>query len=180
MKLQIKEMFENAGKDADGNTIKRAIGTLYCESVEGRVGELLEEHGEAFIAALVDCQVLHHPASAAFKSKGGKNDNITGLDRLPKYAKESQQLYVHTKEEAAKLGFDVTEVPDGERVVLVNWDFKPGQSAAAVKAAEAAREKEATIQRLIAGQLDLLTATGQEVTEELREKVAELVRGSFK
>lgn len=92
MKIQVKEMFETVGKDAQGKSVREKIGVMYCESIEGRVAELLQSFGEAAIAGFVDDQVLHHPASAAFKSKGKKGE-AEGLDRLPYEPQDGRQLY---------------------------------------------------------------------------------------
>jgi hypothetical protein len=165
-KLQIKAMTEKTGKLIDGKPEMRQIGTLYMESTAGRVQELLDEHGDAFLADLLDNQILHHQGSAAFKAKGTKNDPKEGLDRLPRFPEATRQLYRSTKAEAEKEGFDVSGLPDDAEVVMVNWSFQPGTSQAAIA-------KETAIQKAIELQLELL---GGEVSPELRAKVEQLVR----
>src|SRR5690606_9767357 len=87
-KIQVKEMKEKRvdenGKVVmeNGKPVMDVIGTLYVESTAGRVAEILEEHGDAFVASLLDQQILHHQASAAFKAKANKTDSKVGLEKL--------------------------------------------------------------------------------------------------
>lgn len=173
MKIQIKEMFETVGKDENGKAIRQKIGTLFCESVKGRLQSVIDAHGVEFLEDLIDNQVLHHPASATFKAKAGKTDSSAGLDKLGWEPKASRQLYrrpwnsVQTDTELPK-GFD----PDEVDVVCVNWAFKPGSSAAAEKAAEL----KARFEDGVTAQLGLFEASGIAVTDEMRAKVEALVR----
>lgn len=174
-KIQVKEMKEKMvdenGKVVmkDGKPVMITIGTLYVESTAGRIQEILDEHGDAFVASLLDQQILHHQASAAFKSKAGKTDEgKAGLDKLKKTPHSANQLYKSTKVEAEKEGFDVTVIPDGAEVVMVNWSFQPGTSQAAVA-------KEDAIKKAVAMQLELLSGV-QEITDEVKAKVEAFVR----
>lgn len=175
-KIQVKEMKEKMVDEngrvvmKDGKPVMITIGTLYVESTAGRIQEILDEHGDAFVASLLDQQILHHQASAAFKSKAGKTDEgKAGLAKLKSLPHSANQLYKSTKVEAGKEGFDVTAIPDGVEVVMVNWGFKPGTSQAAVA-------KEDAILKNVEMQLDLLRARGDEITDELRANVDKFVR----
>lgn len=153
----------------DGKPVMITIGTLYVESTVGRVQEILDEHGDAFVASLLDQQILHHQASAAFKAKASKTDSKVGLEKLKTMPHSANQLYKSTKVEAEKEGFDVNGLPDDAEVVMVNWGFKPGVSQAAVA-------KEEAIVKAVAMQIELLASTGNEITSEVRAKVEAFVR----
>lgn len=174
-KIQVKEMKEKMvdenGKVVmkDGKPVMITIGTLYVESTTGRIQEILDEHGDAFVASLLDQQILHHQASAAFKSKAGKTDEgKAGLDKLKKTPHSANQLYKSTKVEAEKEGFEVSALPDDAEVVMINWSFQPGTSQAAVA-------KEDAIKKAVAMQLELLSGV-QEITDEVKAKVEAFVR----
>jgi hypothetical protein len=173
-KIQVKEMKEKMVDEngrvvmKDGKPVMITIGTLYVESTAGRIQEILDEHGDAFVASLLDQQILHHQASAAFKSKASKTDSKVGLEKLKSMPHSANQLYKSSKVEAEKEGFDVSAVPDSAEVVMVNWSFQPGTSQAAVA-------KEAAIEKAVAMQLELLSGV-QEITEEVKAKVEAFVR----
>jgi hypothetical protein len=166
-KIQTMEVMENTGaKDANGKAVRVKVGDLYMESCQGRLDEIIMEHGREFVEKCVDQQLLYHNGAAAFKAKGSKSDPTTGLDRLKRFPEAANVLYRSTVAEAEKEGFDVTSIPEGATIVMINWGFKPGTSQAALA-------KETAIQKAIALQLELL---GGEVSDELRAKVETLVR----
>lgn len=173
MKIQKMEVMENTGaKDENGKAIRVKVGDLYMESCAGRLDEIIEEHGREFVEKCVDQQLLYHNGAAAFKAKGSRTDPKKGLERLKKFPDAANVLYRSTVEEAAKEGFETTSIPAGSTIVMVNWGFKPGTSAAALA-------KEAAITKAIEMQLELLGSTGQEITDELKEKVAAFVRSKM-
>lgn len=173
MKIQKMEVMENTGaKDDKGRAVRVKVGDLYMESCQGRLDEIINDYGREFVEKCVDQQLLYHSGAAAFKAKGTKTDPTTGLARLKKFPDQANVLYRSTVEEAEKEGFDVTGIAKDATVVMVNWGFKPGTSAAAVA-------KETAITKAIEMQLELLSSTGTEITEELREKVAAFVRSKM-
>ena len=173
MKILIKEMYETVGKDENGKAIREKIGTMYVESCRGRLNDILDLYGPEFVENLIDDQVLHHPASAAFKAKGKRGD-AEGLDKLDYAAKPSRQLYrtpmnkIYNKIELEP-GQALPADMDEHDVVMVNWAFKPGVSVAAAA-------KEAAIQKNVETQIELLVMDGREITPELRAKVEAFVR----
>lgn len=178
--MNVKKMTEKTGRIVNGKPETAEIGTLYVESCKGRILEIIEEHGSEFIEELVDNQILHHQASAAFKAKASKNDASVGLERLKWEASDSRQLFRQPYAKAAgELGIegDEPEGADEIDVVRVNWAFKPGQSAAAVKKAEEEADKLRRFEAAVRHNLGLMRDfTGVEPTEEQTEKIREIVR----
>lgn len=129
------------------------------ESVEGRIPEIIAEHGAAFLENLIDSQLLQHEySSAALANSQGtsKTSDKVGVERLPTKPTEGRKLWYDTDAEC----------------IRVNWDFRPGQSVASVKKAEEQAKRYEDCKAVsIAASIAAYEGLDMVVTDEMMEKI---------